>query len=149
MTGLCFEDLPVGRTLISSAVTMTEADMLDFARVFDPQPMHIDGAWATASPLGGLIASGWHTASVAMALQREAGLPATGLREIASLAWPVPVRPGDTIHVVVEIVSADLDGSRPGHGVVGFQNTASTSDGVAVLVMVGAVLVARRTDVAG
>lgn len=140
MKELRFEDLSEGQRFASGPVIMTEADIVAFASDFDPQPMHLDKASAEAGPLGGLIASGWHTAAVAMTLQRQIGLPGTGLAEIASLAWPLPVRPGDELHAEIEIKTLEAPDR------VQFQNTVMTAAGATVLVMNGTVLVPRRSD---
>jgi acyl dehydratase len=60
--GAYFEDYPVGASFAGGPITVGEAEILDFARRYDPQPMHVDKDWARNGPFGGLIASGWHTA---------------------------------------------------------------------------------------
>ena len=61
-----FEDYLPGAVYEYGYVTVTEAEILDFARAFDPQPIHTDLEFAARGPFGGLIASGWHTAGVMM-----------------------------------------------------------------------------------
>ena len=73
--GLYLEDLSVGQKFISDLFQMTEERIKSFAREFDPQPFHLDEAAAKASIFGGLAASGWHTAAVAMRLLVDGGLP--------------------------------------------------------------------------
>lgn len=145
MTELCFEDLQAGQSFTSPTTAITEADLLAYARSFDPQPMHTDPDWAARSPLGGLIASGWYTVAVALRLQQAAGFPAAALDEIANLAWPQPVRPGDQLQVRVEVIAL-----RPGidasvHGHVQFQNVVLNQRGETVQTMAGTVLLPRRT----
>ena len=60
----CFEDLAVGERFDLGPRRMDEAEVVEFARAFDPQPMHLDRAAGAASPLGGLAASGWHSCAV-------------------------------------------------------------------------------------
>ena len=62
------EDLEVGRPVEVGQVTVTAEEIVEFARRFDPQPFHTDEDAARSSPFGGLIASGWHTASLCMRL---------------------------------------------------------------------------------
>ncbi len=103
--------------------------------------MHLDKASAAAGPLGGLIASGWHTAAVAMhGRSARSGCPALVARQIASLAWPLPVRPGDELHAEIEIKTLEAPDR------VQFQNTVTTAAGATVSVMNGTVLVPRRSD---
>ena len=97
-----FEDYLPGAVYEYGYLTVTEAEILEFARRFDPQPIHIDPEFAAAGPFGGLIASGWHTASMMMRLfadhylSRVASLASPGIDE---LRWPAPVRPGDQLRL--------------------------------------------------
>lgn len=145
VTDLRFEDLREGQELVSPAVLVSEADILAYAREFDPQPMHVDRDWAATGPFGGLIASGWHTATIAIDLQRQTGLPGHGLTEIAHLSWPRPVRPGDRLQARIEIRSLAPAPDQPGHGLVQFHNTLVNADGETVEIMSGTVLVPRRS----
>ena len=61
MTARYFDDFEVGERFISESAALTESDIIDFARQFDPQPFHLDRETAEKSPYGGLIASGFHT----------------------------------------------------------------------------------------
>src|SRR5580692_8080245 len=63
-----FEDYVQGAVYEYGYVTVTEAEIVDFARAFDPQPIHVDPAFAAAGPFHGVIASGWHTAGIMMRL---------------------------------------------------------------------------------
>jgi acyl dehydratase len=95
--------------------------MLDFARQFDPQTMHVDPAAARASIYGGLIASGWHTASIMMRLMVDhfispvSSLGSTGMDEIR---WLRPVRPGDRLRARVTILETRRSVRRPNTGVL-------------------------------
>jgi acyl dehydratase len=97
---LYWEDFPAGDTVEMGSHTFTEAEIIAFAKQFDPQPFHIDPEAAKGSFFKGLIASGWHTCSVAMRLMvdkyvgRSASLGSPGLDNIR---WLAPVRAGDTI----------------------------------------------------
>ena len=119
--GRYFEDYPVGAIYVGGPVTVSEQDILEFARRYDPQPMHIDKAAAEAGPFGGLIASGWHTGSLMMQMlvrhfvPTPGNLPSPGLDE---LRWLRPVHPGDRLSLRVIIESARLSRSKPGEGVV-------------------------------
>ena len=116
-----FEDYVPGLVLEFGAERVDEAEIIDFARRFDPQPFHTDKSQAAAGPFGGLIASGWHTGSLMMRLLVEhylspiASLGSPGLDE---LRWPAPVRPGDTLSVRVTILEARRSQSKPDRGLV-------------------------------
>ena len=58
-----FEDYVPGLVVDCGSFTLSEAEIIAFARDFDPQPFHVDPGAAKDGPFGGLVASGWHTAS--------------------------------------------------------------------------------------
>jgi len=93
----------------SGPLTVSAEEVETFCRDFDPQPMHLDKAAADASMLGGLAASGWHTAALTMRLIVDGkllgGSPIIG-RGVQKLNWPNPMRPGDTLRVEAEVVKA-------------------------------------------
>ena len=107
--GQYFEDYPVGAVSVGGPITVSEQDILDFARRYDPQPMHVVKGSAVAGPFGGLIASGWHTGSLMMQMlarhfvPHPGNLPSPGLDE---LRWVRPVRPGDTRSLCVTVETA-------------------------------------------
>src|ERR1700730_13444880 len=116
---LYLEDLAVGQTFRSATVTVDPVRLHSFAAEFDPQPFHTDETAAAASFFGGLVASGWHTAALTMRLLVQSelrvvgGLIGAGIEEVR---WPRPVRPGDTLHVVLEVLEVRLLKSRPQNG---------------------------------
>jgi len=119
--GRWFEDYPVGAVYAGGSLPVSEQDILDFARRYDPQPMHVDKAAAEAGDFGGLIASGWHTAAlmmqvlVAYFVPRPGNLASPGIDE---LRWLRPVRPGDRLSLRATVQSARRSHSKPGQGVV-------------------------------
>lgn len=115
-----FEDYPVGLKVVSKAHVVTEKEVLDFAREFDPQWFHVDAARAAASEFGGLIASGWHTCAMCMRLFFNEFLPGAGALSpgVDELRWRAPVRPGDVLHVEVTVKDARVTQSRPDRGVI-------------------------------
>jgi acyl dehydratase len=129
--GLYLDDLSVGQRFTSGPFHMTEAKIKSFAAEFDPQPFHLDEAAAKASVFGGLAASGWHTAAVAMRLLVDGGLPfANGIIGLGGdLAWPKPTRPGDTLHVESEILEIVPSRSKPNQAIVKVRSTTLNQDG--------------------
>jgi len=142
VTDRYLEDLKVGEKTKTASVTITEAEMLDFSRQFDPQPMHTD-----PNVEGGLIASGWHTAAVVMRLVADArplaDLPLLGMG-VDGIQWPQPVRPGDTIQVETEVLAIRPSKSKPTHGIVKLRSTARNQQGEVVYVVTPNVWVPRR-----
>ncbi|MGW5720400.1 MaoC family dehydratase [Amycolatopsis sp. NPDC003865] len=116
-----FEDYVPGVTHDCGSVEVTEAEVLDFARRYDPQSFHVDAAAAAAGPFGGLIASGWHTASLMMRLFAEHYLSAAsslGSPGVDELRWPRPVRPGSVLRLRATVTEARLSRSKPDRGLV-------------------------------
>ncbi|MFE3289998.1 MaoC family dehydratase [Rhodococcus sp. NPDC059234] len=117
---LWLDDLVVGTTYRTDTQEMTAADIIAFARQFDPQPFHLGEETAASTFFGALAASGWHTAAVTMRLLVTSGLPfANGIIGAGvDLTWPSPTRPGDLLHVVVTITDIKVSGRDPNRGIV-------------------------------
>jgi acyl dehydratase len=115
-----FEDYPVGAVFELGSFAMTEAEIIAFARQYDPQDMHIDPAAAAQGPFGEVIASGWHTVGKLMQVFVANFLPKNGLAApgIDELRWPRPVRPGDTLSVRATIQEARRSRSKPDRGLL-------------------------------
>lgn len=120
MTRRYLEDLKVGEKWTSEKMTIDADDIIEFGRKFDPQPFHTDAEAAKASPFGGLVASGWHLAAVAMKLCVRARLfgetPIVGLGA-DELRWLLPVRPGDIVYVERELVEITTIPDKPKRGI--------------------------------
>ena len=144
MTDRYLEDLQVGEKTQTGSVTITEAEMLDFSRQFDPQLIHTD-----PNVVGGIIASGWHTAALVMRLVADAkplgSLPILGMG-VDNMAWPQPVRPGDTIQVETEVLAIRPSNSKPTHGIVKLRSAARNQKGEVVFVVTPNVWVPRRPN---
>ena len=145
-SGLYLEDLYVGQRFTSGSYRMDEERIKAFAEEFDPQPFHLDQAAAHATIFGGLSASGWHTAAVAMRLLVTGGLPlGNGIIGLGGeLAWPKPTRPGDTLRVESEVVDIVPSRSKPNQAVVKVKSTTLNQDGQPVYLFTAKVLVFRR-----
>jgi len=116
-----FEDYAVGRVFEAGSASISEADIVDFAKRYDPQPFHIDAEAARSGFYGGIIASGWQTIALTMRLCVEHYLSAAsslGSPGIDELRWMRPVRPGDILSVRVTVEEARRSRSRPDRGLV-------------------------------
>ena len=147
-----FDDIEIGTRRELGSYTFTADEIKRFARQFDPQPFHLDEEAARRSHFGGLVASGWHTASIFMKLQsrminevgadiRKAG-PSPGYR---NLRWLKPVFAGDTLIYATEVVRKRELASRPEWGIVFSHVTAVNQRGELVFEFEGSVMFARRS----
>jgi len=144
-----YEDFHIGDTVETPAHTVTEAEILDFGRQFDPQPFHTDPEASRHGFFGRLIASGWHTAAVTMRLLVESDLmPAGGLigREVRSLEWPRPVMPGDTLTAVAEVIEMFESRSKPDIGLIRVRVETRNQNGEPVQIMKPLLVVPRQTS---
>jgi len=116
-----FEDYIPGSVFEFGTISVEEAEIIDFAKRFDPQDMHVDAESAARGPFGGLIASGWHTAGLAMRLlvdhyvSKVASLASPGVDEVR---WTRPVRPRDSLRIRVSVLEARRSQSKPDRGLV-------------------------------
>jgi acyl dehydratase len=152
MPELYLEDLAAGQTFRSGRLTVDEAQIKSFAATFDPQPFHLDAAAARESLFGELIASGWHTAALTMRLlvgsefKPVGGLIGAGVEE---LRWPKPVRPGDELRVVSEILDVRASKSRRDRGLIRLRTTTFNQNDEPVQIFVGNLVVPRRPGADG
>ena len=127
-----FEDLTLDEVFPLGSHTFTEAEIIRFAQLYDPQYFHVDPEAAKSGPFSGLIASGWHTVSVGHrkmvdALDEEAKR-LRGLGEEPGVSGPspgvnkaefkAPVRPGDTITYTLVVTDKRPSKSIPGWGLL-------------------------------
>lgn len=121
MQDIFFEDFIEGEVKTFGTYTVSEAEILAFAREFDPQPMHVDPVAGKASLLGGLAASGWHACAILQRmacdafLLRAAGLGSPGVEEVK---WKLPIFPGDVLSLRRTVVSSRSSKSKPDVGLV-------------------------------
>jgi acyl dehydratase len=147
MTDRALEDFPPGTRLQSATIEVTQESIIEFAQRFDPQPFHLDPVAAQQTLLGGLTASGWHTAAISMCLFIQTmnvpgGIIGLGVED---LHWPNPVRPGDQLRLETEITEARLSRSRPGYGIIRIRNvTRNQRDEIVQSFAASAMLPMRR-----
>lgn len=119
-----FADFHAGQVIEAGPYEVTEEEVIRFATAYDPQWFHTDPEASACSPFGGLIASGWHTCSIAMRLVVDSVLK--GSESFASpglerVRWPHPVRPGDSLRLMAEITEARRSEKRPTLGILQWQ----------------------------
>nr|WP_246523038.1 MaoC family dehydratase [Neoroseomonas eburnea] len=139
--------MTVGRRFTAGPVTVTEAEIIDFASRYDPQPFHTDPEAAKSHPLfQGLAASGWHTAALTMPLVLEAAGNIAGgiIGGGGELQWPRPVRPGDSLSLEIEVLEVTPSRSRPDRGTALMRNRTLNQRGEDVQVFTVRIVVPRR-----
>jgi len=127
--------------------TFSPEEIITFARAYDSQIFHIDAEAAKSSVLGGLCASGWHTASVWMRKQRDymAQKHADMLAEdlpvaefgpspgFQNLRWTRPVYAGDTITFFNETLDCRASNSKPGWYILSTRSSGENQNGDLVI----------------
>jgi acyl dehydratase len=143
-----FEDFQPGEVIPVGSYVMPREEIIAFARQFDPQPFHVDDEAARRSIFGGIIASGWHTASVCHRLLVDGLLKVTtsmGSPGLDELRWLLPVRPGDEISVRIEVLTSTPSRSKPDRGSIKTRMEVRNQKGELVMTEVATMLVSRRS----
>ena len=116
-----WEDLEPGSVRELGSKKVTAEEIKDFASRYDPQPFHLDEEAGRESLFGGLAASGWQTAAMAMRLTVDNLLrhsASKGSPGLDNLRWLKPVFPGDVLSLRHSILEARPLKSRPDTGLV-------------------------------
>ncbi|MDQ8729039.1 MaoC family dehydratase [Bradyrhizobium sp. LHD-71] len=151
MPPLTFEDFRPGHFATLGPRHVTRAEIIAFAREFDPQPMHLDDEAAKLSMAGGLSGSGWHMCALAMRMQvdgfigRSASLGGLGVDEVK---WLASLRPGDDLTLEVHVDAARPSKSRPDCGIVKFRAEMYNAAGTRLMTIVSNGLMRRREPAA-
>ncbi len=119
--GWFFEDYEKGSVFLFASVKVKEDEVIEFAKLYDPQPFHIDRDSAREGPYNGLIASGWQTCAFVMRLLVDnyfSSVSSLGSPGIDELRWLIPVRPGDELSVRATVIDKKRSLSKPDRGIV-------------------------------
>lgn len=142
-----WEDFKVGDTAPMGEKAVDKTEVIAFARMYDPQPFHIDEDAARKSMFGGLIASGWHTVGMVMRMMVDSYLrdsASLGSPGVDNVRWLKPVRPGDTIRATRTVVETRTSKSRPEMGMVKSKWEVFNQHGELVMTMEGYGMFERR-----
>ena len=143
-----FEDFSPGEVTEFGDYLITEEEILEYARRYDPQPFHVDRKAAAESIFGGLIASGWMTGSIMMRLLVEhfispvSGMGSPGVDEVR---WPKPVRAGDRLRVRIITIEVKRSQSKPDRGIIQVQQEMINQHGDTVMSLRGTSFLKCRT----
>jgi acyl dehydratase len=142
-----WEDFYPGQVREAGGISLSEEEIIEFGRKYDPQPFHTDREKAKQSYFGGLIASGWQTAAVCMRLicdlylLEAASLGSPGVDEVR---WVKPVRAGDTLRLKTTVLETRASTSRPDMGTVRSRSEVYNQHGELVMHMSGVGMFRRR-----
>ncbi len=106
-----FAEFHAGQRITAGPYLLSEAEILAFAKQYDPQWFHTDVGRAQSGPFNGLIASGWQTCAIAMRLVADAALhdsESFASPGIDHVKWPAPVRPGDALSLVATVLETRI-----------------------------------------
>lgn len=141
-----YEDFAIGQRYCSGTHAVDEAQILAFARQFDPQPFHTDPEAAKDTVFQGLVASGWHTAAMTMRLLVTSGITISGgmIGAGAEVNWPMPTRPGFILRVETEVIEMWTLRSRQDRGLVTIRSETKNQHGEVVQTLVAKLVVPRK-----
>lgn len=142
-----WEDFPAGRVFEYGSRQLSEREIIEFARDWDPQRFHTDPVAARETPFGGLVASGWHTGSVLMRFMCDAYLNESsciGSPGIDEWRFALPVRPGDTLHYRGTVIESRPSASKPDRGIVKWRWELLNQRGEVAVLIIGTQFFLRR-----
>ncbi|NBW49277.1 MAG: MaoC family dehydratase [Betaproteobacteria bacterium] len=116
-----FADFQTGQVLAAGPYVLSEIEVLDFAKKWDPQWFHTDPEAAARGPFEGLIASGWHTCCISMRLAADtflAGSESYASPGLAYIKWLHPVRPGDVLRLSATVLETRISRTNPSLGIL-------------------------------
>lgn len=147
MPKLHWEDFQPGAVAVYGPRLVTREEIVAFAAEFDPQPMHLDEAAASATLLGGLGASGWHTCCLLMRIIADGFVldsSSMGSPGIEEVRWLKPLRPGTQIRVRATVLESRPSKSRPDMGLTKFRYEVLDEFGSVLTTMVTTAMLGRR-----
>ena len=142
-----FEDVVPGEAPLFGNYEVTKDEIFEFAAEFDPQPFHLDEEAAKKTLLGGLSASGWHTAAISMRLLYDSFLrhvASMGALGVDELKWLKPVRPGDRLSLRRHVLEKKESQSRPDLGIVHTQSDVINQNGEVMMTLRAPLMLRRR-----
>ena len=144
---LTFEDFKPGHFMTLGPRHVTRDEIIAFATEFDPQPMHLDEAAASATLLGGLGASGWHTCCLLMRMIADGFLlesSSMGAPGVDEVRWLKPLRPGTNIRVRATVLDKRSSNSRPELGFVKFLYEVVDEQDAVLTTLTASMMMARK-----
>jgi len=147
MPKLHWEDFQPGAIKVYGPRLVTREEIVAFAAEFDPQPMHLDEIAASATLLGGLGASGWHSCCLLMRIIADGFLldsTSMGGPGIEEVRWLAPLRPGTNIRIRSIVLDTRTSKSRPELGLVKFNFEVIDDADTALTTLITSLMFGRR-----
>jgi len=147
MDDLYFEDFHVGRRFETETATLTEQDIVAFGKLYAPLPYHTDPVAAKDTMFKGVVAAGYQTAAITFALFvrtgafRAAGMGSPGVDQ---LRWLKPVKPGDTLRVIAEVVESSPAAAPGGRDAIRMKYATVNQHGETVMTVTSLHFLRRR-----
>jgi len=142
-----YDDITSGDLIETGMRALSRDDIIEFARVYDAQPFHLDEEAARNSLLGSLAASGWQTASLTQRLVHEAFIgkaASLGAPGIEELKWLKPVVPEVGLRARIHVGDKRVSKSRPEMGLVNLFVEVLNEAGVTVMTQRNVLLMGLR-----
>lgn len=131
-----FADFFEGQIITTDTCTVTEDEIIAFAKQYDPQWFHVSPELALQGPFSGLIASGWHSCGIAMRLMVDHVLhdsESFASPGLSYVKWNHPVRPNDTLRVRAEVLEVRRSESKADLGILRWQWQMTNQTEITVL----------------
>jgi len=142
-----WEDFKPGDVAVYGPRLVTREEIVAFAAEFDPQPMHLDEAAASATLLGGLAASGWHVSSLVMRMMADGFIldsSSMGGPGVEEMRWVAPLRPGTRIRLRATVMESRPSKSRPEMGLTKLRYEMLDDADTLIATMVATAMFGRR-----
>ena len=152
MPQLYWEDFHPGRVFVHGPRRLPRDQMIEFAREFDPQPMHLDEEAAKATMMGGLCASGWYVCCIMMRMCADSFVldsSSMGAPGVDEVKWLLPIRPDDQLHLRATVLESRASNSRPDMGFVRFSFELFNGAREPVMILNTSLMMGRRQPGAG
>ncbi|MFO8011528.1 MAG: MaoC/PaaZ C-terminal domain-containing protein [Dehalococcoidia bacterium] len=149
MTIKYFDDFIIGERETIGSYTVDKDEVIEFSKLWDPQPFHVDEEAAKASHLKGIIAPFGYTMGIVIRLAHQNGMDVStaGGLGIDEVRFPLPVRPGNRITVVRECVLARDSDSMPDYGILTLKMEVTNQHGDIVLTYKVTMLAEKRPEI--
>lgn len=142
-----WEDFTSGSVAVYGPRLVTREEIVGFAAEFDPQPMHLDEMAASATPLGGLAASGWHSCCILMRIIAEGFINdshSMGAPGVDEVRWLRPLRPGTQVRVRATVLETRASNSLPDVGFVKYLFEMLDEQDAVLTAMTSPLMIRRR-----